>query len=761
LREIRLSPSATFANQNQPRDHIQRSSSMSGVPPKTTADSHVRIISSPKREDLSQPSSQEAGRQTPIIRSYSSRMIHLPTAASIHSSPPPFTSLPVVNSYYLPSYPSVQQAPNTYLQQSNYFPQVSVAPTSQTTYHGNPKSYEPIRISTFIEQRPTVAASLPRQSRDSEISVSLSTIQYSTQRITPQRTEVRSDAITIGPIETPRSTQPAFGTPNLSTHKQALIDSQKRIVLLSMENSRLAAKAQDYEQAFVEMRARINALEVQLHDYERLANEYGRMKGRSDSLEARIQEVLEERGQFLTEIELLQSTSKRSRTTGNEVDELRDQLQSLSDENDELRNRFTLVVTENSRLQSITHENEDLRNQIFSTNQERDKLAADLRDRNSQLEKSGRELQKTQGSNDEVTNLRNKLAMLVSENELLQGIRPENLRLKENVVLLGNEIDMLRTVQRENSELRAALSKKETQSNTQPLGHLNDNTQGQRNQSTVQGTEIEQPQRAMAHSASDPRSQETDSRAQLEASHSGRNELDVLRAKASELAGENEGLRQQLTDSRVEFEQVILDLDKKLQTSPQKSDELEPLKRSLGALTHERDDLNRKLVSAQNEINALEAKNQMLQTEVENERKTLSVLHQRCELYEKDSQEMRAKLQETEAPLSRSGHFERTTHSTNDPNQGYFQSQLDEVSEENRQLKAEITDLDELLLNKDHDIEEVSKYSKFLEGELSEARNQLVEKGKEIEKLIDEVKLLQQRMGSSKSPDTDNLITSK
>lgn len=515
-----------------------------------------------------------------------------------------------------------------------------------------------------------------------------------------------------------------------------------------MENSRLAAKAQDYEQAFVEMRARINALEVQLHDYERLANEYGRMKARSDSLEARIQEVLEERGQFLTEIELLQSTSKRSRTAGNEVDELRDQLQSLSDENHELRTRFTLVVTENSRLQSITHENEDLRNQIFSANQERDKLAADLRDRNSQLEKSSR------GSNDEVTNLRNKVAMLVSENELLQGMRPENLSLKEKVVLLGNEIDMLRSVQRDNAELRAALSKKEKESTTQPSGHLNDGSQGQRNQPTVLGTEIERPQRAVAHSANDSRSQETDSKAHLEAPHSGRNELDVLRA-------ENESLRQQLRDSRVEFEQVILDLDKKLQNTSQKSDDLEPLKRSLGALTHERDDLNRKLVSAQNEINALEAKNQMLQTEVENERKTLSVLHQRCEVYEKDSQEMRAKLQETEAPLSRSGHFERTTHSTNEPSQGYFQSQLDEVSEENRQLKAEITDLDELLLNKDHDIEEVSKYSKFLEGELSEARNQLVEKGKEIEKLIDEVKLLQQRMGSSKSPETDNLITSK
>ena len=148
----------------------------------------------------------------------------------------------------------------------------------------------------------------------------------------------------------------------------------------------------------------------------------------------------------------------------------------------------------------------------------------------------------------------------------------------------------------------------------------------------------------------------------------------------------------------------------------------------------------------------------MLQTELENERKTLAVLHQRCEMYEKDSQEMRARLQEPDAPLSRSGHLERPTESATAASFGNVQSQLDEVSEENRQLKAEITDLDELLLNKDHDIEEVSKYSKYLEGELGEARTQLVEKETEIGKLIDEMKLLQQRMGSSRS---DNLISSK
>lgn len=731
------------AHHDQQRAQIQRSSSVSAAPQNGTTDSQLRIIISGKREDLPPLSTLDTAKQTPLIRSYSSKLIHPHSPLSIQTAPVSFNSHLPLKSYYLPPFPAMSQLTSPYPQQTAFNQTPPVHLHQQSTYLGHPKSYEPIRISSSTEQRPIVASSIPRPSRDSEASVSLSTAHYSVQRMAPLRSEVRSEAITLAPVETPRSTQPApvFG---LQGGNQLLIESQKRIVLLSMENVRLAAKAQDYEQAFVEMRAKINSLEVQLQDYERLANEYGRLKERSDSLESRMQEALEERSQFLSEIEQLQSTSKRSRAADSEAEELREQNQNLADENNKLHSKFTLLVAENSRLQSITHENEDLRNQLFALTQDRNKLAADHRDLKQQLDTA-------RDSSGELTALKNKLVMLVSENELLQGMRPEAASLKARISQLEADLAPLHDLKRENSDLRDALLNMEAEISRLQTAPASDHPH-QLQTVHPAASLTQQQQRTLA------RSQPADSKPHQEASDGDGSELDALRTQVEGLQAENDSLRLEINTSRVEFEQIVLDLDKRLQSVSHQGDEIEPLKRSFGALSHERDELHRKLVQAQNEHNQLEARNKMLQTELENERKTLAVLHQRCEMYEKDSQEMRARLQEPDAPLSRSGHLERPTESATAASFGNVQSQLDEVSEENRQLKAEITDLDELLLNKDHDIEEVSKYSKYLEGELGEARTQLVEKETEIGKLIDEMKLLQQRMGSSRS---DNLISSK
>lgn len=687
----------------------------------------MRIVGSPKRgEPLL--SSQES-RQTPLLRSYSTKLIQVQPPVSVHTAPTAYPSYPQGRSYYLPSFPAVQQVAPSLMQSSGYLPSLAAAlpQPQQPAYHSHPKSYEPIRISTITESRPMAAASMvARQSRDSEMSVSLSTAQYSVQRLTPLRTEVRSEALTVGPGETPRSVQQAPAA-SAAGGRQALLDSQKRLVLLAMENGRLAAKGQDYETALVEMRARINTLEVQLHDHERLAVEFGRLKERSESLEVRMQESLEERAQFLAEIEQLQAASKRSRTADGDSEQLREQVRRLEEENEALGRRFTLLMTENARLQSITHENEELRAQVFALSQDRDRLAAEQAERRGSLDSVGRELAQARAAAEEVSSLRSKVAMLVSENELLQGLRPEVASLTERLARLGADHDALQTVRRENTELRAAVAKPQ------------------------------ELQRTAVHAGNEPGSSESQGEARLEAPPSERKELDVLRAQVGELQTENENLRQELSASRVEFEQIVLDFDRKLQAAAHGGADLEPLKRSVGALTHERDELQRNLVQAQNDFNLLEARNKMLQTELENERKTLAVLHQRCELYEKDSQELRARLQEAQAPLSSSGQFERPTQTA----AGELQAQLEELGEENSQLKAEITDLDELLLSKDHDIEEVTKYSKYLEGELGEVRRLLVEKDTEIGKLVDEVKLLQQRTGSSRSPDTDNLASSK
>ena len=711
LREHR--PPQVPAQAEQHRAHAPRSSSVSlAVQPQASADPQVRIFGSPKRE-APLLGSQDS-RQAPLLRSYSTKTIHVQSPVSVHTAPSSQPSHQQFHSYYLPPFPAVQHVLPSYQQSQNFFPTFpqSLPLQPQSAFSSHPNSYEPIRISTVSVPRPLVAASLARQSRDSEVSVSLSTAQYSSQRPAQLRGEVRSEAFTVGPGDTPRSVQ---GAPVLAESRQSLQETQKRLVLLAMENGRLAAKGQDYETAFVEMRARINTLEVQLHDHERLATDFGRLKERHESLEARMQDALEERTQFLEEIEQLQAASRRSHPPADSgAEQLREQARRLAEENDALGRKATLLVAENARLQSITHENEDLRAQADALARERDALFADLRALAADRDALAARAAAAAAPGDEAAGLRNQVAMLVAENELLQSLRPEVESLKDRLARAdANQAALLR----ENAESR------------QPV---------------QQGS-------AGGHA-------EREVQARLEAPAGERTELETLRGQVGELQAENAHLRHELSASRVEFEQIVLDLDRKLQATALQGGDLEPLKRSVGALSHERDELHRSLVQAQNEFNRLEARNKVLQTELENERKTLAVLHQRCELYEKDSQELRARLQEPR-PLSRSGDFERPPQAPGAPEE--VQAQLEELGEENSQLKAEITDLDDLLLNKDRDIEEVTKYSKYLEGELGAARSLLAEKEQEIGKLVDEVKLLQQRSGSSRSPDNEKLLSAK
>ena len=622
-----------------------------------------------------------------------------------------------------PSYPSAPRPVAVYqIGQSlpNY-------PSHFPPYYPTP-SQPPMRVSRIVtqESRPPVPQRTERRERDSEPAlgraqlVGGATVGVLTHPGTAQATKVNiqvPNMPVLSSIQTSRSHRLPSNEETegrrQKENKQVVVDAHKRIVLAAMENSRLNQKCQDYDQVFVEMKAKINALEVQLHDYERLANEYGRMKARSDAMQVRVQEALEERSEFLMELERLQEASRRVR-------EVEKELEKEKEAGDDLQKKIVMLVSENERIQSITHENEDLMRELESVmkqKEEAENMNGEAKERVKLLEGMVRDFEGLQKENEEQ---KRKISMLLSENERLIGKGKDFEMLEVRVSSLSDE----------NRNLKSGPQPRSID-NRSDINDLKEKI-------SLLAAENERLTECLETAERKEVQNQRDTRQIDQTDYSHDDEVNRLRHEIELLVQDNVSLQHALDSNKYEYEQIIIDLDKKLQEMGSNYQDMSPLKRSFDALSGDREDLNHRLVDSQNEINSLKSKIKSMQTDIDNEVKTSQVLHTRCEAYERQVQELRSKISANERD-------ERKEGTTNDQELliSEMKADIGKLIEENDQLKGEINDLDSILVQKDNHIEELSQIISTMDGEIRAAHDHIEEKDqewKEAEQMKDEYK---------------------
>lgn len=231
-----------------------------------------------------------------------------------------------------------------------------------------------------------------------------------------------------------------------------LIECFKRIVLMGMENDRLVERIGEYEQVVVELRAKLNSLEVLIQEYEISFEDYGRIKSRTQSLETRISEILKERSVFLNEIELLHLKTKRQ-------NELEIECNSLKD-------KITMLAVENERLVLGVRDIEELRVKYESARREAERareLENEIQRINGVLNQTIYQNQLLQQRQAEMDSLKDKFSMLVSENERLLQVKDEmqasfNLQIEKSML-------QIQSLERENARLRDQINGENNQLN--------------------------------------------------------------------------------------------------------------------------------------------------------------------------------------------------------------------------------------------------------------------------------------------------------
>ena len=254
--------------------------------------------------------------------------------------------------------------------------------------------------------------------RPSNSSVGKSIIKENLMQGEPRLVEVRTmEPVSLkdnmiqpmlkGIIHSEHGYNPTMG----SNLKKLLLDTFKRIVILGMENDRLNTSNQEKDKTIHELSSKLSDTENQLNQINMQQIDSLQDQSRSASLQKSLNDIVKERNQLLSEIDDLRSQidgftsfGRKPAQTEMRSSNLEEDYNKLMNANQKLFEDNEVLARELDELQSSTQ------GEIEGLRKELDRLA---REKNTVKTK-------IDGGSDEIQRLKDKIILLMTENERLQ-----------------------------------------------------------------------------------------------------------------------------------------------------------------------------------------------------------------------------------------------------------------------------------------------------------------------------------------------------